>query len=502
MTSRISRRIALCAAAAMVVASCASGETETRPSSSAAAPETSAPVTSESSAVSVASVATEPETSSAIASVDIVEGTERWSAVVIDFAYVPDHGHEVTIGLSTQDENSDLIVTPFAVELQLLGEWASCEIEADSWSADVSPAVHPRAGIRTWELHPRETVVTENADGSGTLRVEYRVVSDDESATLVITGTISPGCVQTDEPDSDETVTQPSGSGTDDASDDASDAASSDGSEQDDTVDDPDGDTSDTGQDADADTDESDTDDNGDSDTDEPTTTEPQRVQLRRWDHQALIDLPLWAHCPPEVWPSWLTERLDGFDLTWAGWDNEVVELNGYHVASGWWTDEQLAMWLPGSGIDAETARENATYHPNADSVGLWSVTVAPVLHEQGTPRTLTTLRAAMEHRGHNLDSFAAMLRATSRGISGTGAWPEHIDRSNLLTSWMRFRYAQPPTTTEPVAWPLRSLFEAHEAGCVADALVVVCTSEETPDAMLEPQHQIGRVLRSLACGQ
>ena len=490
----------------MLVASCASGETDAQPASSTAVPGTSAPVTSESSAVSVASVATEPETSSAIASVDIVEGTERWSAVVIDFAYVPDHGHEVTIGLSTQDENSDLIVTPFAVELQLLGEWASCEIEADSWSADVSPAVHPRAGIRTWELHPRETVVTENAGGGGTVRVEYQVVSDDESATLVITGTISPGCVQTDEPDGDETVTQPSDSGTDDASDDANDAASSDGStdrsEQDDTVDDPDGDTSDTGQDADADTDESDT-DNGDSDTDEPTTTEPQRVQLRRWDHQALIDLPLWAHCPPEVWPSWLTERLDRYARVWVGWYSEVVEIDGYHIAAGWWTDEQLAMWLPGSGIDAETARENATYHPNADSVGLWPVTVAPNLMQQEVPpEQLATLTAALRHRGHRLDSFAAKLRATSRGVSGTGAWPEHIDIGLLLTDWVRFRYAQPPTTAEPVAWPLRSLFEARESDCAAEALVAMCASGETPDAVLAANHPIGRVLRSLACGE
>ena len=238
------------------------------------------------------------------------------------------------------------------------------------------------------------------------------------------------------------------------------------------------------------------------SEENKTTDTEPQPVQFRRWDRQALIDLPLWAHCPPEPEPQWLVERLNGFDLTWANWDTESVELDGYHVASGWWTDEQLNRWLPGAGVTAEMAYEHATYHPISDTVGLWPVTILPTAHFQDTPRSHPGLRPAMEHRGHNLSSFADMLRATRDGIAGSGAWPDHVRPGLLLTGWVQWRYAQPPTIQEPIAWAFRSLFEARESGCAAEALIAMCASGETPSPLLASDHPIGRVLRSLACGE
>lgn len=228
------------------------------------------------------------------------------------------------------------------------------------------------------------------------------------------------------------------------------------------------------------------------------------QAQFRRWDHQALIDLPLWSHCPPEMNRSQeLIDLIAKYDRTWANWDTVSYRAGGLNIAAGWWTDEQLAMWIPDGSVTAESARRHATYYADPDTIALWPDHESPRVHWQGTPRVLATLRAAMEHRGLQLESFARMLTDTRDGIAGTpGPWPETIDVGKLLTSWTRWRYAQPPTYQEPVAWPLWSLFTARESDCAGAALIAMCDSGETPSPMLARDHPIGRVLRSLACGE
>ena len=231
----------------------------------------------------------------------------------------------------------------------------------------------------------------------------------------------------------------------------------------------------------------------------EPATA--VRAKFRRWDHQALVDLPLWAHCPPELKPAWLTERIAGYDATWAGWDTAAIELSdGRLLATGWMTDEQIGRWLPGSGITAEEALANLVYRPDSDTVTIWEGLVT--MHVQGHPANLPTLQAAMRHRGVYGSSFPEQLAATVHGVSGSGRWPADLHLGLLLSDWVRFRYAQPPTLAEPVAWPLWTLFKAKESTCVAEALVAMCASDEQPPAMLTPTHPIGRVLRSLACAE
>ena len=230
------------------------------------------------------------------------------------------------------------------------------------------------------------------------------------------------------------------------------------------------------------------------------------QARLRHWDHQALADLPLWSQCPPEQKPAFLEERENDFDVTWANWDTQttlLTTLDGdFHVASGWWTGEQIDRWLPRSGITAETAYEHARYIPSHDHVTLWPIEVIPRTHIQESPDRPTTLRAAMQHRGNDLSSYAEMTRTTRYGIAGSGAWPDSIRVGLLLTDWKRWQYALPPTTQEPVAWPLDTLFEQHESSCVGEALIEMCDSGQTPSPMLASDHPIGRVLRSVACGE
>ena len=229
-------------------------------------------------------------------------------------------------------------------------------------------------------------------------------------------------------------------------------------------------------------------------------TLRPAAFEFRHWDHQALIDLPLWAHCPPEVWPSSLTDLLDGYDITWAGWDTKAAEVDGRMIATGWMTDTQIGRWLPGSGITAEGAQANLAYVEQLDSVTFWDGRVTP--HRQGTPDGLPDLGNALRFRNLPRSTFDAQLAATRFGVDGSGAWPSDVRVGYLLTDWLRFRYAQPPTTMEPVAWPLRSLFEARESACAGEALIAMCASDETPPVVLRSQHPIGRVLRSLACAE
>ena len=226
----------------------------------------------------------------------------------------------------------------------------------------------------------------------------------------------------------------------------------------------------------------------------------PAAFEFRRWDHQALIDLPLWAHCPSEVWPSALIDLLDGYDITWAGWDTEAAEVDGQMIATGWMTDEQIGRWLPRSGITAEQAQANLAYVEQSDSVAFWDGDVT--MHRQGTPDGLPDLGNALRFRNLPRSTFDAQLAVTRFGVDGSGAWPSDVRVGYLLTDWVRFRYAQPPTTMEPVAWPLRTLFEARESICAGEALIAMCASDETPPAVLRSQHPIGRVLRSLACAE
>ncbi len=408
--------------------------------------------------------------------------TERWSAAYADITAAGDGVHVGHVGIARHFDGGDTDVFPVSVRVTLLGAWASCVIDPASWQGEVSPSEHPYFDAREWSLQLESAEITPDPDGdAASVAIVHTVVSGDDTAALTLTAQTEPGCGTADE------AAQTGG-------EQAAEQSAAAGDDQAKAGDDIEGKTGEQGE-------------------QEPITTEPEPeeeiglkvvdVQLRRWNHQALIDLPLWSHCPPEQWTSTLIARLDRYLGVWDGWDSEVVELEGYHIASGWWTDEQLDMWLPGAGVTAQMAREHANYHPIMDTVGLWPDTMAPTSMNVEAPEHLPTLKAAMEHRGHDPHApLSVLLRATRDGIAGSGAWPDDVHVGLLLTDWMRWRSSRPPTIHEPVAWPLRSLFQARESTCVGEALIEMCASDDTPSPVLASDHPIGRVLRSLACGE
>ena len=426
-------------------------------------------------------------------------GAERWTADVQSVNRDVDRSHAVSVLLFAHSSDATDMV-PVTLRVSLYGEWADCGLDPDSWTATISPSEHPRVEHRSWEFHTATAEIAAADDGTAEWSGAYELVSGDDRALLELTAKTLPGCpaAPIEAPESASPVEESESDEQPTTAGETTDAEPE---------------TSESVTEEDAETAEPDSDEG--TEADETATTEPEQepeteprvrvvdVELRRWDHQALIDLPLWAHCPPEPEPDWLRARMDKYRSVWNGWADEVVEMDGYYVASGWWTDEQIGRWLPGAGVTAAMAYEHAVYHPIADTVALWPDTLMPTtMPIEAPPDQLPTLTAALRHRGHGIDGFADLLRATSRGVAGAGAWPESIDVGKLLTSWVRFRMSQPPTTHEPVAWPLRSLFDARESGCAAEALREMCESEQTPPAVLAAAHPIGRVLRSLACGE
>ena len=272
-----------------------------------------------------------------------------------------------------------------------------------------------------------------------------------------------------------------------------------------------------------------DPDGDGPAGADEPDTTEAQPEDETSagsvfparayFDHDAIR--ALFPNCPPPPGGSladWIDDLFDNWDGVYAGWDTDSERLSGLQIASGWWTDEQLALWRPGSGITAASARRDGTYDRKFDTVKLWPVgpapTRQPVPHSYGphkwadgtfSARNLY-LRAesrgyASEEGGHRSTAAESLTHIRDDGMPGNAPNPTEVDAGMLLLEWTLYRYTQPPTTGEPAAYVMRTLLEAHEPNCVAAQMRSICDYDgEITEPLLGRDDRFGRVLWSLVC--
>ena len=231
------------------------------------------------------------------------------------------------------------------------------------------------------------------------------------------------------------------------------------------------------------------------------------------FDHDAIR--ALFPECSPTEFPlpQWMVDHFAHWDWMFAGWDTEThTTYNDKRVASGWWTDERLAAWRPGQGITAESARRNAGYLANTDSLTLWetaglntsemyfypyiSDSVAgafPTLYE----RLATVGYVSTDGQIATTDQDLALIRDTS--LAGTNH--EGIDLFRLLWNWAQFRTQQAPIDKEPTAWAMRTLLEARDAGCVAEHMAAVCDgARDAESPILSRSHRLGKALRSIVC--
>ena len=231
------------------------------------------------------------------------------------------------------------------------------------------------------------------------------------------------------------------------------------------------------------------------------------------FDHDTIR--ALFPECSPTEFPlpQWMVDHFAHWDWMFAGWDTEThTTYNDKRVASGWWTDERLAAWRPGQGITAESARRNAGYLANTDSLTLWetaglntsemyfyphiSDSVAgafPTLYE----RLATVGYVSTDGQIATADQKLALIRDTS--LAGTNH--EGIDLFRLLWNWAQFRTQQAPIDKEPTAWAMRTLLEARDAGCVAEHMAAVCDgTRDAESPILSRSHRLGKALRSIVC--
>ena len=237
------------------------------------------------------------------------------------------------------------------------------------------------------------------------------------------------------------------------------------------------------------------------------------------FDHAAIR--ALFPNCPPPPGGSlagWIDDLFDHWDGVYAGWDTDSERLSGLQIASGWWTDEQLALWRPGSGITAASARRDGTYDRKLDTVKLWPAGPGPARqtrqHSYSPYRwadgtyTFKDLYLRAESRGFVREEGgpavgAGVLLSHIRdgGMPGNAPNPTEVDAGMLLLEWTLYRYTRPPTTGEPAAYVMRTLLEAHEPNCVAAQMRSICDYDgEITEPLLGRDDRFGRVLWSLVC--
>ena len=230
------------------------------------------------------------------------------------------------------------------------------------------------------------------------------------------------------------------------------------------------------------------------------------------FDHDAIR--ALFPECPPTpALPQWMVDHFAHWDWMYSNWDTEThTTYNDKVVASGWWTDERLAVWRPDQGITAASARRNASYIQSIDSLTLWGEGAvntsemyhSPYIHDSGEftfpalyERLATVGFVSASEQVSTTIQDLTLIRDTS--LAGTN--PEGINMFRLLWNWAQFRTQQAPIDKEPTAWAMRTLLEARDAGCVAEHMAAVCDgTRDAESPILGRTNRLGQALRSIVC--
>lgn len=246
------------------------------------------------------------------------------------------------------------------------------------------------------------------------------------------------------------------------------------------------------------------------------------------YDHTQIREL--FPDCPPPrenrateiIWfsPEEIADHITYWDSMYEGWDTESREINGYTIATGWWTDRQLARYLTPAGlITAASARQNEWYYPELDHLVFWPAANEGWLPRYWEPHRFASTDTMMVHlyrravsRGYvsNDTDGAATVEEQLRhirdsGMPGNQPNPERMRGNSrlagLLWEWTLYRTQWPPTTREPAHFPMRSLLEAREPTCVVAEMLKVCSGQVPPDTpLLKRWDNFGQVLWSLIC--
>lgn len=216
-----------------------------------------------------------------------------------------------------------------------------------------------------------------------------------------------------------------------------------------------------------------------------------------------------------------LDDFLGYWDRVYANWDTEVQIVDGTRIVSGWWTTEQIRMWLPESSVTAESAHENAVFdaalndvylgatdedvgtvgdgnavYPHRFSTGQFTF---PNLYQRGVLGGYSSTANAPADNDQIIRMF------TDTGIVAPGPNPDGADVGQMIAEWTLTRYWQPPTTREPTAWAMLSLLEVRDSGCIVPEMRSICEGG-APHESVHLRHpsqggsRFGAALWSIVC--
>lgn len=222
------------------------------------------------------------------------------------------------------------------------------------------------------------------------------------------------------------------------------------------------------------------------------------------------------SDCAPSFTPDWFSEWAAVIDDLYAGWDTEATVLSdGSRVATGWWTDENLAArWTPAPTADEAKQTGVIGQYGGFSLWGTGSVDVRPPSWWLFPwPDYMIELYDRLAVYGYNAKDAAAWHWVTDTGITPHHRMPdyEYSETRSLLFWWMMYRYQMPPINKEPTAWAMRTLLEARDGNCVANAMLWGC---DLDDPMSHPYFdsphmrnddkasRLGLALWSVACGE
>lgn len=224
-------------------------------------------------------------------------------------------------------------------------------------------------------------------------------------------------------------------------------------------------------------------------------------------------------------WADWV---LDEWAAVYANWDTKTHDVNGKQVASGWWTDEQLKMYIPSGNVTAQSARQEAFYTKGIDLLWLRTpvgpgsndpvnsgLVLSPAVQDVDG-RTHYTLRN-LYHRLENAvgyvserpDSLAPWdVKARwirDDGLPGYEPNPSSVRAGELLWDWTDARYSFVPVDKEPTAWAMRTLLKERSYSCVASHMREHCENGDFHSSphMRHPYQggsRLGAVLWSAVC--
>ena len=128
---------------------------------------------------------------------------QQWTATGADIALVSDGVWAGTVAVDVRPETGDAASSQVRVRLPVRGMAEVCDLDADSWTAQITPRDHPHRPQRTFAAHLADITIDHISGGHTLITGHYTLTSGDDSAamTLAASAITDHDCRQDGDPD-------------------------------------------------------------------------------------------------------------------------------------------------------------------------------------------------------------------------------------------------------------------------------------------------------------